>query len=104
MLQNCTLPHVEDLIRVFANLLLLLLSPASKRRSPGQWRGLKYKFVSRVPQTRFRSIRPVDANSFSFCLTLAGDHMPKCLQSNGPATAFSSPMEQALFRRLGYSY
>ena len=66
-----------------------LFSPTSPAKGSGR---LKYKLVGRsCRKTRFRSIRPAAANSFSLCLMLAADHMPNCLQSNLPVTAFSSP-------------
>ena len=65
--------------------------PASAPACP-YYRILKYKLVGRASRnTRFRSIIPAAANSFSLCLMLAADHMPNWFQSNLPVTAFSSP-------------
>src|SRR6478735_12628377 len=40
---------------------------------------------------RLRSIEPSAAICCKLCLMLAADHIPNCLQSNKPETAFSSP-------------
>jgi len=57
-----------------------------------QQRDLKYKLISQGPhETRLRSIKPSAAICCKLCLMLAADHIPNCLQSNRPETAFSSP-------------
>ena len=67
-------------------------SAGSSRLLLNQLRALKYKLVSWGPrETRLRSIKPSAAICCKLCLMLAADHIPNCLQSNKPETAFSSP-------------